>query len=190
MCPVFRAPAISRIRPAKFSDIPIWTIAARTLIVGCLDVSKIGFADGLADNSGGFGVVEIALPLQLLRLFALERQPQEGVGRCCSYVAGGDHGEFQIRTDRSDHIAEHANGTHLRQRVFHEVAGAQVEHVRTVDLVELLFEVVEAGYGAGSAGFIGSETAERNNMFDARVLNCRRDRVADAVLDKHGRRCW
>src|ERR1019366_6232681 len=57
-----------------------------------------------------------------------------------------------------------------------------VEYVRTVDLVELLFEVVDADYGAGSAGFFGSETAERNNILDSRISYCRRDRVADAVL--------
>jgi hypothetical protein len=93
-----------------------------------------------------------------------------------------DHGEFQIRTDRSDHIAEHANGTHLRQRVFHEVAGAHVEYVHTVDLVELLFEVVQAGYGTCSGEFVGSETAERNNIPDSRVSYCCHDRVTDAVL--------
>jgi hypothetical protein len=70
----------------------------------------------------------------------------------------------------------------LRQRVLHEIAGAQVEYVRTVDLVEFLFEIVKADHGAGSAGFVGSETAERNNILDSRVFYCRRDRVADAVL--------
>ena len=57
-----------------------------------------------------------------------------------------------------------------------------MEYARTVDLVELLFEVVDADYGAGSAGFFGSETAERNNILDSRISYCRRDRFAESEL--------
>ena len=56
-----------------------------------------------------------------------------------------------------------------------------MEHIRAADLVELLFEIVKADYGAGSAGFIGSNAAECDDIFDARILYCGRDGVADLV---------
>ena len=121
------------------------------LIVGRVDVSEFGFADGLADDGGGFGVVEIALALQFLRLLAAEGEVQESVGGGGSDVASGDHGKFEIGANGSDGRAHHANGAGLRQSVFHEVSGAQVKNVGGVDLVELLFEVVKADDGAGSA---------------------------------------
>jgi hypothetical protein len=181
MCPAFRAPAISRDQAGKVLGHSHLHHRGSNLIVGRLDVSKIGFADGLADNGGGFGVVEIALSLQLLRLLAAEGQTHESVGGCRSDVAVAIMGSFRFGLTGPMH-AEHTNGARLRQRVFHEIAGAQVEYVRTVDLVELLFEFVKADYGASSAGFVGSETAERNNILDSRISYCRRDRVADAVL--------
>jgi len=46
------------------------------LIVGRVDVSKLRLADRFADNGGGFGVVEIALALQFLRLLAAEGELQ------------------------------------------------------------------------------------------------------------------
>src|ERR1700677_633374 len=79
-------------------------------------------------------------------------------------------------------LAQHANGTGLRQRVFHEIADAQVECVQRVDLVELLLEVVKADYGAGSAGFVGSKATERNNILNLCVLYGGGDRVVDLLL--------
>ena len=74
-----------------------------------------------------------------------------------------------------------ADRVHLGKRVFHEVAGAQVEHIRADDLVELLFEIVKADYGAGAAGLVGSDAAECNHILGPRILHRGRDRVAHTI---------
>jgi len=42
--------------------------------------------------------------------------------------------------------------------------------------------VVEADDGAGAGGFVGSDAAERNNIFDAGVSDGGRDGVAGTIL--------
>ena len=74
-----------------------------------------------------------------------------------------------------------ADRIHLRKRIFHEVAGAQVEHIRAADLVELLFEMMKAEHGAGSARFVGSDAAECDHILGSRILHGGGDRVADPI---------
>ena len=56
-----------------------------------------------------------------------------------------------------------------------------MEYVCGIDLVEFLLEVVEADYGARAFGFVSSDAAERNYIFDARVSYGGRDGVADTL---------
>ena len=151
------------------------------LIVGCVNVSEIGFTDSLADDGGSFVVVEIALALQFLRGFAAEGEAQESVGGSGSDVASGDKLKFEIGANRPDGGAHHANGASLTKSVFHEVSGTQMKHVRGIDLVEFLFKIVEADYGAGAGGFVGAEAAERNNISDSGFLSGGDDGVADPL---------
>ncbi len=74
-----------------------------------------------------------------------------------------------------------ADGADLRKRVFHEVACAQEENIRAVNLVELLFEIMKPEDGSGPAGFVGSNAAERDYIFGARILHGGRNRVADTI---------
>src|ERR1017187_5098875 len=67
------------------------------------------------------------------------------------------------------------------KRIFHEVGCAKVEHVRANDLVELLFEIVQAEHGAGAAVFIGSDAAQRNYILGPRILHGGGNRVAYAI---------
>src|ERR1019366_9682584 len=88
----------------------------------------------------------------------------------------------QVGTERASYAARHANGAHLRQRVLHEISGTQVENVGAIDLVELLFQVMETENRPRAAGLVGSDAAERNHVLDSGVSNGSRDRVAGALL--------
>ena len=97
-------------------------------------------------------------------------------------VAGGNHGQFQVRTHRSHHAAQLADRARLRQRIFHEVSGTQVKYVRAADLAEFLFQMMQADDRAGPALLFGSDAAEGNHVLDARLLDRTGDGVADAIL--------
>ena len=99
------------------------------LFVGQLPVLEIRLGDGLADNRGDLGVGDIALALQLLGLLAVERQIQKSIRGKGSDVAGCDQGKFEVRANWATDKAHLRNDRDLRQRVFHEVTGAQKEYV-------------------------------------------------------------
>ena len=122
------------------------------MILGHMHELEVWFAERLPDNRRDFGVGEVALSQQFAGLVAVDGWVQESLGRRGCDVASGDHGKFQIRTERGADGAHLADRVHLRERVFHEVAGAQVKHIRAADLVEFLFEIVKAQDGAGAAG--------------------------------------
>ena len=113
------------------------------LIVGHLYVLEVGLTDCLANNRGDFGVGDITLSQQFTRLFAAENRVQEVVGCCSADVVGSDHGKLQVWTQRAGDRSHLVNRVHLGKRVFHEVSGAKVEHIRAIDLVEFLFELVK-----------------------------------------------
>jgi hypothetical protein len=69
----------------------------------------------------------------------------------------------------------------LGERILHEVGCAKVKDIRANDLVEFLFEIVKAEHGPGSAGFVGSDAAERNHILGRCILHGGRDRVAYAI---------
>src|SRR5512141_3136115 len=106
-----------------------------------MDVFEIGRANRFANNGSDFGIREIALAEQFASLFAVDAWVQQGIGGDGSDVASGNHGQAQIRTQRSDGVSHLVNRVHLGKRVLHEVRGTQVKHVGTADLIELLFEL-------------------------------------------------
>jgi hypothetical protein len=77
------------------------------LIVGDLPVFQIGFADGLADNGGGFGVIEIALSMEFLGLLAAEVEAQQGCSGELSDVASRNHDQGEAL---QDHPKPHGGG--------------------------------------------------------------------------------
>src|SRR5579859_6381582 len=137
---------------------------AAHLLVGHLNVFEVGLADGLADNGGNFGVGEIALSLQFTGLLAADGGVQEGIGGCETDVASGDHAQFEIGAKGSGGGAHHSDRSHLGKSIFHEVSGAQVQHIRGGDLVEVLFKMMKTNYGPGAAGFVGADAAERDHI--------------------------
>ena len=152
------------------------------LIIKCLYIAEAGFADGLPDDLRDLGVADIALSVQFLRLLPAEGKPKKSLAGDVPDVLCGNHRKLQVPADRPDDVTRHANSPYLRQGVFHEVAGAQMKHVCAGDLVQLLFETVKTDNRAGAAGFVGSDAAERDDIFDSGVFGCSRDRVADLFL--------
>src|SRR3984957_17657663 len=151
------------------------------LVVGEVDILQIRFSDGCADDRGDFGVVEIALAVKLLRLLAAEGELQESVGGRGTDVASGNHGKFEIGAKRSRGAIHGADRTGLQQSVFHKIYGAQVKDVRSIDPIQFLLEVVEADYGAGAGGLVGSDTAERDNIPDSAIFRGGGDGLADSL---------
>src|SRR5580692_1124042 len=151
------------------------------LIVGEVDILQTRFSDGYADDRGDFAVVEIALAVKLLRLLAPEGELQESVGGRGTDVARGNHGKFEIGAKRAGGAIHGADRTGLRQSVFHKIYGAQVKDVRSLEPIQFLLEVVEADYGAGAGGLVGSDAAERDNVPDSGILSGGGDGVADSL---------
>ena len=72
------------------------------LIVGRPNIGEFGFADGFSDDGCDFVVIDVALSVEFLGLFAAEFELQESIGGKRADIARGDHGKFEVGTNRSD----------------------------------------------------------------------------------------
>src|SRR6476646_4987586 len=102
----------------------------------------------------------------------MDRRMKQNVRGCGANVTGSDHRDSEIRSERPDGVAHLVDCVCLGKRVFHEICGAKIEHIRAADLVELLFEIMQADNWAGSAREFGSDAAERNNVLNSALLHC------------------
>ena len=99
------------------------------LFVRQLDILEARLADGFADDGRSFGHIQVALAEEFVCLLALKLGVKKEFRNCSSDVLRGDHRDFEIGPQGASTLAHGLNRVHLRECVFHKVAGAQMQDV-------------------------------------------------------------